>query len=567
MNYKFFVGHGCWRSPLLALTLLLSGGVLAEAASVSEQLAELENYGAFVEPIDLEADPTALGQVNNIFQLRDVEPNDWAFDALRNLVEKYNCLVGYPDGTFRGDRPISRYEFAAGLNACLEQLTRLSTGPGGDYVIDLADTDRLRAIIQEFQTELTALSNATDDLDGRVSVLEDHQFSTTTKLFGQTVFGIQGRNGSDYTFFRDRLTNTDDQINTITNTQLSLFTQFGDRSILLTGLSAGSGSTTTTNRTLQPFVSLGYEADTGNNVQLSDLTYRHLVGSKLALIVGTEGISATNIFRGANRVQSAGFGPLSRFAQRNPVVSMGGSGSGLGFDWQMAKSVSVQGLYATNLADNSSLGGFFGGDVGSTTFGTQLVVSPSSDFDLSLQYLNSYSPWGTLSGSPRPSGIGDDQVMIQDSNGQAPINTNAFGMTMDWRVSPRFNIGGWAGYTTSKFQAGSGDVDTFNWMTYVTLPDLGANGNLAGIFFGQPPRITSSNLPVGRNIPSLISLGDFTADTGAQPDATHHLEAFYRFNVTENISLTPGFIAVFNPLHNDDNDTITMGILRTTVTF
>ena len=32
------------------------------------------------------------------------------------------CLSGYPDGTFQGNRPITRYEFAAGLNACLEQI-------------------------------------------------------------------------------------------------------------------------------------------------------------------------------------------------------------------------------------------------------------------------------------------------------------------------------------------------------------------------------------------------------------------------------------------------------------
>ena len=560
MNYKF-----CGRSPLLALTFFLSGGVLVQtqAASISEQLAEIDGYGDFAtEEITTDLEATTLGQVNSIIQLRDVEPDDWAFDALRNMVEKYNCLAGYPDGTFRGDRPVSRYEFAAGLNACLKQIERMPYSP-----YENIDNVRALALITEFEAELLSIQNTVDSLDDRVTTLESNQFSTTTKLFGQTVVGIQGRNGSDYTFFRDRLTNTDDQINMITNTQLSLFTQFSDRSILLTGLSAGSGSTTTTNRTLQPFVALGFEADTGNNVQISDLTYRHLVSNKLALIVGTEGISATNVFRGANRVQSAGFGPLSRFAQRNPVVSMGGSGSGFGFDWQIAKSLSLQGLYSTNLADNATFGGLFGGDLGSTTFGTQLVASPSSDLDFSFQYLNSYSPWGTLSGSPRPSGIGDDQVVIQDGNGQAPINTNAFGVAMDWRVSPKFNVGGWAGYTTSKYQAGSGDVDTFNWMTYITLPDLGKNGNLAGLFFGQPPRITSSNLPVGRNLPSLISRGDFTADTGGQPDATTHLEAFYRFNVTDNISLTPGFIAVFNPLHNDDNDTITMGILRTTLTF
>ncbi|WP_124970762.1 iron uptake porin [Aphanothece sacrum] len=65
-----------------------------------------------------------LHQLNSIQQLRDVSPVDWSYQALKNLVENYGCIVGYPDQTYRGDRPLSRNEFAAGLNACLEQLER-----------------------------------------------------------------------------------------------------------------------------------------------------------------------------------------------------------------------------------------------------------------------------------------------------------------------------------------------------------------------------------------------------------------------------------------------------------
>jgi hypothetical protein len=54
----------------------------------------------------------AMSQVTNVSQLRDVSPGDWAFEALRSLVERYGCIAGYPDGTFRGNRATSRYEFA-----------------------------------------------------------------------------------------------------------------------------------------------------------------------------------------------------------------------------------------------------------------------------------------------------------------------------------------------------------------------------------------------------------------------------------------------------------------------
>ncbi len=66
-----------------------------------------------------------LQQVTSVSELRDVQPTEWAYEALKSLVERYGCLVGYPDRTYRGDRSLSRYEFAAGLNACLNVMERL----------------------------------------------------------------------------------------------------------------------------------------------------------------------------------------------------------------------------------------------------------------------------------------------------------------------------------------------------------------------------------------------------------------------------------------------------------
>jgi hypothetical protein len=66
-----------------------------------------------------------MGQVNSVFLLRDVSATDWAFQSLKSLVEKYSCIAGYPDGTFRGNRALSRYEFAAVLDSCLRQVETL----------------------------------------------------------------------------------------------------------------------------------------------------------------------------------------------------------------------------------------------------------------------------------------------------------------------------------------------------------------------------------------------------------------------------------------------------------
>jgi len=127
----------------------------------------------------------SMAQINSVSQLRDVSPTDWAFEALRSLVERYGCIVGYPDRTYRGNRALSRYEFAAGLNACMQQMERLIAQ--SESVLK-EDIETLKRLMGEFETELAALGTRVDNLEGRVAFLEDHQFSTTTKLGGGSCF-------------------------------------------------------------------------------------------------------------------------------------------------------------------------------------------------------------------------------------------------------------------------------------------------------------------------------------------------------------------------------------------
>jgi S-layer homology domain len=49
-----------------------------------------------------------LEQITSVSQLNDVQPNDWAFQALQSLVERYGCIAGYPNNTYRGNQSISR---------------------------------------------------------------------------------------------------------------------------------------------------------------------------------------------------------------------------------------------------------------------------------------------------------------------------------------------------------------------------------------------------------------------------------------------------------------------------
>jgi len=524
----------------------------------------------FVDPLDAVEESDPMGQVTNVSQLRDVSPGDWAYEALRSLVERYGCIAGYPDGTFRGNRAMTRYEFAAGVNACMQQIERLIAGrtdfPTGEL-------ETLQRLVLEFEAELATLGARVDNLEGRTALLEDNQFSTTTKIFGQAILGVQGRSGDEFVLAGNDISDDDTNINVINNVQLSLFTQLSPRSLLLTSFQAGNGSTTTpaTRDPLGNFVGLGYEGDNDNDLRLTDLNYRQLFGSSFALIVGPEGVNPVNVFRGVNRIESAGSGPLSRFAQRNPIISIGNGSGGIGFDWQIATRLSLQGVYSSSLPAEPENGGIFGGDQTTTTAGAQLVASPLDTLDISLQYINSYSPNGFLG-----TGVGDDRVALQQVNNgflRGPINTNAFGAGLEWRVIPKLTVGGWAGYTDSDFEDGSGDAQTFNWMAFLNFPDLFGEGNLGGIYVGQPPKITDSDITddagIGRNVPGFFSTDGIpnAFDEGGQPDTTTHLEVFYRWQVADNISITPGVVVILNPLHNDDNDTITIGAIRTTFTF
>ena len=138
----------------------------------------------------------AMEQVTNVSQLRDVQPTDWAYEALRSLVERYGCIAGYPDGTFRGNRALSRYEFAAGVNACLQQIEKLIAVSTADFVTK-EDLTTLQRLISEFGTELATLRTRVDNLEGRTKFLEENQFSTTTKLSGLAWFNVTGASASD----------------------------------------------------------------------------------------------------------------------------------------------------------------------------------------------------------------------------------------------------------------------------------------------------------------------------------------------------------------------------------
>jgi hypothetical protein len=171
-------------------------GLSQPAGNNNQLLNQIESYSE-------EGKNNSINQVTNVNQLRDVSPTDWAYEALRSLVDRYGCIVGYPNQTFRGTQALSRYEFAAGLNACLNQIERLIAS---SEAVTREDIETLQRLMEEFEAELATLGGRVDNLEGRVAFLEDHQFSTTTKLAGEVVFGLaQEFNNDNQVVFQDRV--------------------------------------------------------------------------------------------------------------------------------------------------------------------------------------------------------------------------------------------------------------------------------------------------------------------------------------------------------------------------
>ena len=89
----------------------------------------------------------------------DVPMNHWAYDAVEELASK-GILEGYPNGTFKGNRAMTRYEIATMV------ARMMNAGLTG------ADLEKLKALVVEFQPELDALGVKVDGFDSRLTALE-----------------------------------------------------------------------------------------------------------------------------------------------------------------------------------------------------------------------------------------------------------------------------------------------------------------------------------------------------------------------------------------------------------
>lgn len=525
-------------NPELAESQSIS--VLSSNETSSPSSLEVENFELLANS---ELEP--MGQVTNVSQLRDVSPGDWAFEALRSLVERYGCIAGYPDGTFRGNRPTTRFEFAAGLNACLNQIERLISGVNIDRAggVVREDFEVLQRLIEEFEAELATLGTRVDSLEGRVAFLEDNQFSTTTKLVGEVAFLLADAFGEDdevETVFQDKI-------------RLQFVTSFTGKDRLYTRLTAGNIGNSFADELGTNEGRFAFDGPSGNDVTIDRLHYVFPVTDKLKATVmanlGGHHFYADTLNPGLD-VGGGANGALSRFAERNPIYRFGLGGQGLGLNYKLSNQLEFSGGYLARGGNNPDQGaGLFNGNYSAMA---QLVFRPIDSLNVGLTYLHGYDVeagrrfafggTGTTLGNLAPAALGTPAT---------PVSSNSYGVEALLKVSPQFNIRGWAGLTKARL-IGLGDADIWNYSVVFAFPDLGKEGNLGAIVVGAEPYLTDLDVPGNNNF---------------DDDIPFHVEAFYKHKLNDNISITPGVIWLTAPNQNDDNNDVFIGAFRTTFSF
>ncbi|TYQ24772.1 iron uptake porin [Pseudanabaena sp. UWO311] len=507
--------------------------------------------------------------VTSVSQLSDVKPTDWAFTALQSLVERYGCIAGYPDRTFRGKQATSRYEFAAGLNACLDKINEIISAGLADKVSkeDLATLQKLQ---EEFAAELATLRGRVDALDAKVEKLEAQQFSTTTKLSGLAFFNVTGGSGSNV--LKDSLTpdplNPGRSIPTTGNAPnvsmsglvwLTLNTSFTGKDRLTTQLAVGNGnsaystaygSTNFFNTTATTFTNQTAGAD-ANVFVLRELSYQFPVFDKATLIVGPR-VNFYKYFDGNrfiypwnttfNSINSTLLSDAKRGAGAVFMTPLGDM-----FDFKVGYLAESNEFFRNNSAASPTQG-LTGGTNNITA---EIGFKPSDAFKLRLIYSHgniTRNPDGTIGGSPSMQAT----AITGFNNGQSDI----FAANFDWLVTKGFGLFGRYGYGTTNLNRATGGSASINQYTFqigAAFPDLFKEGAQAMVSFAVPYKFGDSS-----NV--LVS--------GRGNDGTQYdLEFSYIYPLTKNITLVPSAYFIFNPNNFSTNPTVFIGNLQAVFSF
>ena len=574
-----------WKSlvvspAILGAALLVSSTAMAATRTTKEVLSIKTSAATEVSPqpaiLGTESEETqVLAQINrssrenntspqvtSVSQLSDVQPTDWAFQALQSLVERYGCIAGYPNGTYRGNRALSRYEFAAGLNSCLDRVNELIATATADMVTkqDLAKLQRLQ---EEFSAELATLRGRVDSLEARTAELEANQFSTTTKLKGEAIFAFTDTFGNETgkanrAVFQDRV-------------RLGLETSFTGRDILTTRLAAGNATGFDLRDTANTPISGSKNAVTNpgsngmgrqtvevgstnnNSVKIDKLTYEAPIGPARVYLAASGGqhsdYAAVNNPYFFDKTDG-GKGALSTFASESPIYRIGG-GSGIALNVPFGKagdsflkpSSLTLGYLASNANDPSPSNGLFDGNYAALG---QLNFNVGNRLALAATYVHGYQK---ANSSLFDSGLGGSAVVgTSQANTPTvvgPSSSNSYGISAAIKPSQKLSLSGFVSYHDVIPEGPGVSREAWSYGAGLALPDFGKKGNVLGIFGGAQP---------------------YSLSTGVS-QTPYQVEGFYKYQVSENVSVTPGVIWLTSAGQAANSNDAFIGTLRTTFSF
>ncbi|MBV9385061.1 MAG: carbohydrate porin [Chroococcidiopsidaceae cyanobacterium CP_BM_ER_R8_30] len=539
-----------------------------------------------------------LAQVTSVSQLSDVKPTDWAFSALQSLVERYGCIAGYPNGTYRGNRAMTRYEFAAGLNACLDRINELIAA-GTSGLVRQEDVATIRRLSTEFANELATVKGRVDVLEARTAQLQANQFSTTTKFNGLAFLNlttakaphpirvettpdtVEPANGdlSGRRPGRDPVTNRplSQRVGNPNTTfsdyvWLTFNTSFTGKDSLITQLRVGNGISPANqfasggmfNTFGVPFTDQSSFSPNGQNiVVVSELFYSFPVNNNIQIAVGPrlnwyrvfDNNRFTFILTGASSFNSSGSTLLNNVDRGSGVfvllkpskvfqLNIGYIGENTDF--------LPSGIFQTS---SDPTRGVFGGNYSATA---EAVFSPTNNFNIRFLYNRSriQQIFGIV-GQPE----GEPLYGEADDGFGGPLRSataDTYEANFDWLITRGFGIFGRYTYgsthlTPRNLNRPRGDVNAQAVQGGLAFPDLGKEGALATLSYVIPFSILD-----GRRF--LISN---VGDGGIEND----FEATYYFPVTDNIAVVPAFYLITRANNFKSNGPIYVGNVRLQFSF
>jgi hypothetical protein len=464
-------------------------------------------------------------QVTSIAQFSDVKPTDWAYGALQKLVENYGCVAGYPNGTYGGGQAMTRYEAAALLNACLDRVTEV--------------TDELNRLAREFAAELAVIRGRVSKLEAKVGQLEATQFSTTTKLRGEASFILGGVDGAKTPGVGKNAPSTNVGETAFNyDLRLNFDTSFTGKDLLRTRLRSGNFSA-------QPFGSssslfkLDKAESTADTVKLDRLYYQFPAFTKGLTLTAGPLVRNTEMAW----IPSAYKSEILDFFQLAgaPGVYNKATGAGFGAQWrQPGKKGFVAGLnYVAQNGSDSTKGEF--NESGALNTMAQ-VGYRASNYGVAFGYR--YGTEGTR--------VRTFNALNGGSGVLAPGQTsNGYAISAYWQPSksgivPSVSAGyGWntVSLTAQNKTTPAGATNAESWYAGLQWSDVFAKGNGAGFAIGQPGNAASLS-----------------------KDALMW-EAFYKYRVSDNISITPAVFYVTNNQAFTGASSNFGGVIQTKFTF